>query len=113
MSRTATAAVAAILLSGPAPGDAQQDRIRAKLLAKPTWTFEMARRGGDVHTGKAWFVEKDGKLIGYMEVGFKCDSEVTLRPDGFDMETCASPAKRFVESNDEFKATFGSPPPHS
>jgi len=108
MSRPATAAVAAILLTRPTPGDAQHDQIRAKLLAKPTWTLEMARPGGNVLTGQAWFVEKDGKLIGYIEFGFRCDSVVTLRADGFDMETCAAPAKQFVQSGDEFKAAFGS-----
>jgi hypothetical protein len=108
MTRMATAALAALLLIGPALSDAQQDQIRAKLLAKPTWTFEMTRTGGNLHTGKAWFAEHDGKLIGYIEAGFKCDSEVTLRADGFDMETCAPPDKQFVQSGDEFKATFGS-----
>jgi hypothetical protein len=69
-------------LSDSALGGAQQDQIRAKLLARPTWTLEMAHPGGNVHTGQAWFVEKDGKLIGYIEFGFKCDSEVTVRADG-------------------------------
>ena len=68
----------------------------------------MARPGGNVLTGQAWFVERDAKLIGYIEVGFKCDSEVTLRAGGFDVETCTAPAKRFVQSDDEFNATLGS-----
>jgi hypothetical protein len=105
MIKTVTAAVAAILLSGPALGD--PETIRAKLLGTPAWAFEQGR-AGNVHNGKAWFAEKDGKLLGYIEAGFKCDSEVTLRADGFDMETCAAPDKRFVQSGDEFKAIFGS-----
>jgi len=62
----------------------------------------------NVNRGKAWFVVKDGKLIGYLDDGWKCDSEVTLRFDGFDIETCTSDDKRFVRLGDEFKATFGS-----
>jgi hypothetical protein len=65
-------------------------------------------RPGKVDSGKAWFAEKDGKLIGYIDIGMKCDSEVTLRADGFDMEVCFAGDKRFVRSGNEFKATFGS-----
>jgi hypothetical protein len=107
---TVAAALAAILLSGPALSDSP-DQIRAKLLATPVWIYEWKVPNappGKVNTGKAWFAEKDGKLIGYLDDGWKCDSEVTLRQDGFDMETCAAPDKRFVQSGDAFKATFGS-----
>ena len=77
MTRTATAALAVILLSSPAVSDAHPDHIRAKLLATPVWALEWARRGR-VQSGKVWFVEKDGKLIGHVNSGFKCDNEVTL-----------------------------------
>jgi hypothetical protein len=99
MTKMATAAVAAILLSGPALGE--PETIRAKLLGTPTWAFEQGR-AGNIHNGKAWFAEKDGKLIGYIEAGFKCDSEVTLQADGFDMETCAGsvPLWHFANGND-------------
>ena len=63
---------------------------------------------GKLDRGKARFAEKDGKLIGYVDAGAKCDSEVLLRPDGFDMATCSNGDKRFVRSGDEFKATFAS-----
>lgn len=63
---------------------------------------------GKVNSGKAWFAEKDGKLTGYLDDGLKCDSEGTLRADGFDMETCSAGDKQFVRSGDEFKATLGS-----
>ena len=66
------------------------------------------RAPGKVNSGKAWFAEKDGKLIGYLDDGLKCDSEGTLRADGFDMETCSAGDKQFVRSGDEFKATLGS-----
>jgi hypothetical protein len=114
---TVAAALAAILLSGPALSDDATDQVRSKLLAAPAWAYEQAQapdnadahgRPGKVERGKAWFAEKDGKLIGYIDTGWKCDSEVTLRQDGFDMETCAAPDKRFVQSGDAFKATFGS-----
>jgi len=75
---TVTAALAAILLSGPALSDDQSDQIRSKLLATPVWAFEWARPG-KVDSGKAWFAEKDGKLIGYIDTGLKCDSEGALQ----------------------------------
>jgi hypothetical protein len=102
---TVTAALAAILLSGPALSDDRPEHIRAQLLATPVWTFEWARPD-KVHSGKAWFAEKDGKLIGYIDTGMKCDNEVTLRTDGFDMDTCYHGGDmRFVRSGDEFKST--------
>ena len=106
---TVTAALVAILLSSPALSDTP-DQIRAKLLATPVWAYEWKvpnAPSGKVNTGKAWFAEKDGKLIGYLDDGWKCDSEVTLRADGFDMETCADGDKQFVRSGDGFTATFG------
>jgi hypothetical protein len=108
MSKIAAATVALILLSFPALGDPQA--IRAKLLGIPVWIFREgyeAKWPDQVHVGKVKFAEKDGKLIGYIDSGFKCDSEVTLREDGFDMETCVPPDKQFTQSGDEFKASFG------
>lgn len=111
MNRTAIAAVAAILLSGPALSADHPDHIRAQLLAKPVWVYEWFQPPGqidahgiacEVNTGKAWFAEKNGKLIGYLDDGGKCDCEVKLRADGFDMETCADGGKRFVRSGDGF-----------
>src|SRR5258708_958338 len=108
---TVTAALAAILLSGPALSDDQSDQNRSKMLATPVWAYEQAQppgyadahgRPGKVDIGKAWFAEKEGKLIGYLDIGMKCDSEVTLRADGFDMETCAAGDKQFVQSGDAF-----------
>jgi hypothetical protein len=114
---TVTAALVAILLSGPALSDDASDQVRSTLLATPVWAYESGQTPGHadphggpgkVDSGKAWFAEKDGKLIGYIDIGMKCDSEVTLRADGFDMEVCFAGDKRFVRSGDEFKATFGS-----
>jgi hypothetical protein len=113
----AAAAVTLILLSGPAVSGDHPDHIRAQLLATPVWVYEWFQPpgqadahgiAGKVNSGKAWFAEKDGKLIGYLDDGVKCDSEVTLRADGFDMETCAAGDKRFVRSGDGFAARFGS-----
>jgi hypothetical protein len=93
---------------------AAQMVIRAILLSTPEWAWEQERSQdhadptgslGKLDRGKARFAEKDGKLIGHVD---KCDSEVVLRPDGFDMAKCSDGEKRFVRSGDEFKATFGS-----
>ena len=90
---TVTAAIAAIHLCGPAlGGDAGTDEIRARLLGTPLWVYEWAKdiptAPGKVDSGKVSFVEKDGKLIGFVDVGFKCSNEVRLRADGFDFENC-------------------------
>lgn len=110
MPRTAMAAVAAILLSGPALGDDAQ--IRAMLLGTRVWVYEWGPNPvgapGKVDSGKVSFVEKDGKLIGVMDVGFKCDNEVRLRADGFDFENCGSNDMQYVRSGNEFKNTSGS-----
>ena len=50
----------------------------------------MARPGRQMYMpAKLGSWKGTAKLIGYIEVGFKCDSEVTLRAGGFDVETCA------------------------
>jgi len=116
---TVTAALAPILLCGPAFGDdAGTDEIRARLLGTPVWVYEWGQSkdhpdphgaAGKVETGKVSFVEKDGKLIGKIDIGFKCDNAVTLRADGFDLEPCpGSNDLQYVRSGNEFKATFGS-----
>ena len=96
MTRTIMAAVASILLCGPAFGDdAGTDQIRATLLGTPEWVYEWGQpkdhpdpqgARGKVNTAKMWFVEKDGKLIGVLDGGFKCSNEVRLRANGFDFE---------------------------
>jgi hypothetical protein len=63
---------------------------------------------GKVETGKVSFVEKDGKLIGVIDMGWKCDNEVTLRADGFSLENCMGIDLQYVRFGDEFKAMFGS-----
>ena len=116
---TTTAAIAALLLCGPAFSDEATDQVRATLLATGVWTFEWGQRpgtpdphgaAGRIQTGKVSFVEKDSKLIGVIDVGLKCDNEVTLRADGFDLESCVhgSNSLQYVRSGNEFKATFGS-----
>jgi len=114
MTKTSIA-VTAILLSPPA--FAQPDQIRARLLATPVWTFETSQDPnapdahgirGKVDRGTARFVEREGKLVGYVDEGVKCDNEVNLRLDGFDFETCFGGEKRFIRTGDEFKATAGS-----
>ena len=116
---TVTAATAAILLCGPAFSDEATDQIRVTLLATPMWAYEWGQRlgtpdphgaAGKVQTGKVSFVEKDGKLSAVIDVGLKCDNEVTLRAAGFDLEGCVHGATtlQFVRSGNEFKATFGS-----
>ena len=117
MTRTAMAAMAFILLCGPALGeDAGTDQIRATLLGTPEWVYEWGQpkdhpdpqgARGKVNTGKMWFVEKDGKLIGVMDVGFKCSNEVRLRADGFDFENCRGSDYLYVRSGNEFKNTDG------
>jgi hypothetical protein len=102
---TVAAALAAILLSGPALSDSP-DQIRAKLLATPEWKYEWGPPG-KVETGKVSFVEKDGKLIGKIDEGFKCDNEVTLRVDGFYMNNCLGNNLQYVSSGNEFKARHG------
>lgn len=118
MTRTIMAAVVAILLSGPALGDdAGTDQIRARLLGTPVWVYEWGQplgtpnqQGGPgkVETGKVSFVEKDGKLIGVIDEGWKCSNEVTLRADGFDLQNCRGYDLQYVRSGNEFKATSGS-----
>ena len=106
------AAVASILLCGPALGDdAGADQIRARLLATPVWVYEWAKdiptAPGKVDSGKVSFVEKDGKLIGVVDVGLKCSNEVRLRADGFDFENCRGNDMHYVLSGNEFKNTDG------
>jgi hypothetical protein len=123
MTRTTAVALAAILVSGAARSEEVPDQIhaarqviRATLLGNSMWAYEWGQPGqvdangvlGKVNSGKAWFAEKDGELIGYLHDGWKCDSEVKLRGDGFDMEACANGDKPFVRNGDEFKATLGS-----
>ena len=117
MTRTAMAAVAAILLSGAAlGGDAGTDQIRATLLGTPVWVYEWGQplgtpnpvgAPGKVERGKVSFVEKDGKLIGVLDVGLKCSNEVRLRADGFDFENCRGYDYQYVRSGNEFKNTDG------
>jgi hypothetical protein len=115
---TVTAALAAILLCGPALGDdAGTDEIRARLLGTPVWVYEwgaplvtpnpVAPGKVKVGTGKVSFVEKDGKLLGVMDVGLKCSNEVRLRTDGFDFENCRGNNMQYVRSGNEFKNTDG------
>ena len=124
MTRTTAVALAALLVSGAARSEEVPDQlhaalqvIRTTLLGKATWAFEWGQQPGQadahgtpgkVNSGKAWFAEKDGKLVGYLDDGWKCNSEVKLRADGFDMEACAGGDKWFVQNGNEFKATFGS-----
>lgn len=109
MIRTTTKAMAAILVGCPALAHAGSDQIRAKLLGTAEWAYQTSRAGGMTsHKGKVWFVEEDGKLIGYVDAGWNCDAEVTVRPDGFDMEICTAGDKHFVRSGDGFTATLGS-----
>jgi hypothetical protein len=105
MIKMMAATLTVILLSGPALAD---DEIRAGLLATPVWTYQWMA-SGTVHKGKVSFVEKDGKLTGIIDVGFKCSNEVTLRADGFDMEACghwSGHEIQYVRSGNEFKATI-------
>jgi hypothetical protein len=112
---TVAAALAAILLSGPALSDSP-DQIRAMLLATPEWRYEWGQPlghpdphggPGKVETGKVSFVEKDGRLIGKIDEGFKCDNEVTLFVDGFYMDNCLGNNLQYVSSGNEFKARHG------
>ena len=75
-------------------------------MGTPVWTYECGQPPGQVdahgapgkvNSGKAWFEEKDSKLIGYLDDGWKCDSEVKILADGFDMETCLGGEKQFAE----------------
>jgi len=113
MTRTVMTAIAAILLTSPALSETPE-QIRAKLLATPEWKYEWATpmdrpdphgAPGKVQTGKVSFVEKDAKLIGKIDEGLKCDNEVKLRVDGFNMENCGGQDLQFVSSGNEFKAT--------
>ena len=115
MTMTTTAALIVILLISPVM--AQPDQIRARLLATPVWTFETSQDPnapdahgirGKIDRGTARFVEREGKLVGYVDEGVKCDNEVNLRSDGFDFETCFGGEKRFVRTGDDFKAAAGS-----
>jgi hypothetical protein len=108
--------MAAILLSSPAQSDSP-DQIRAKLLGTPVWAYEWGQSKdhpdphgapGKVETGKVSFAERAGKLIGVIDVGWKCDNEVTLHADGFELETCMGHDLQYVRSGNEFKAAFGS-----
>lgn len=113
MTRTIMTAIAVILLNHPALSETPE-QIRAKLLAAPEWKYEWATplgqpdphgAPGKIQTGKVSFVERDAKLIGKIDEGFKCDNEVTLRVDGFNMENCGGLDLQFVASGNEFKAT--------
>ena len=114
-----TAAVTSTLLCSPALGeDAGPDQIRAKLLGTPSWVLEWTQdkahsdphgAPGKVETGKVSFVEKDGRLIGIIDAGWKCSNEVTLRSERFNLEPCnLGNDLRYVRSGNEFRATFGS-----
>lgn len=116
---TITTAMASILLCGPVFGeDGSTDQIRARLLGTPVWLYEWGQSkdhpdahgaAGKVSTGKVSFIEKDGKLIGKIDEGWKCDNAVRLRTDGFDFEDCPGGRDlRYVRSGGEFKASFGS-----
>jgi hypothetical protein len=118
MTRTAAAALTVIFLSCPTVVYAEPDQIRAKLLGTPVWAYEWSQdkvhsdphgAPGKVEAGKVSFVEKDGKLIGIIDAGWKCSNEVTLRAEGFNLEPCnVGSDLRYVQSGSEFKATFGS-----
>jgi hypothetical protein len=112
----ATVAMATILLSSPALSDSP-DRIRSILLGTPVWAYEWGQSkdhpdahgaAGKVETGKVSFADKDGKLVSALDEGLKCDNEVRLRADGFDLEDCWGRDLRYVRSGNEFRATFGS-----
>jgi hypothetical protein len=115
MTRTMMAAVASILLCGPAlGGDAATDHIGAMLLATPVWVYEWGHLPGTptpakFGSGQVTFVEKDGKLIGVLvvDVDLKCSNEVRLRADGFDFENCRGSDYLYVRSGNEFKNTDG------
>jgi hypothetical protein len=86
-------------------------------LGKSMWAYERRQppghvdahgAPGQVNSGKAWFEEMEGKLIGHLEDAGRCDSQVHLQADGFEMATCAGDAGRFIRNGDEFKAAFGS-----
>ena len=89
MTRTIMTAIAVILLNHPALSETPE-QIRAKLLAAPEWKYEWATPLGqpDPHGAPG-----------------KCDNEVTLRVDGFNMENCGGLDLQFVASGNEFKAT--------
>src|SRR5215213_5961289 len=98
MTKTMMAAVASILLCGPALGEeGSTDQIFARLLGRPVWLYEWGQpkdhsdvhgAAGKVETGKVSFADKDGKLVAAIEEGLKCDNAVRLRADGFDLEDC-------------------------
>ena len=118
MTRTAAAALTVIFLSCPTMVNAEPDQIRAKLLGTPVWAYGWGQSKdhpdphgapGKVSTGKVSFIEKDGKLIGKIDEGWKCDNAVTLRVVGFELENCPGGKDlQYVWSGNEFKATFGS-----
>ena len=117
MTRTAAAAVTAILLSCPTVVNAESDQIRAKLLGTPVWAYKLGQSKdhsdvhgahGKVETGKVSFTDKDGKLVAAIDEGLKCDNEVRLRADGFDLEDCWGRDLQYVRSGNEFKASFSS-----
>lgn len=120
---TTAGVLAGVLSTGPALSEEVPDQlhdarmfIRARLLGVTAWSYERAQSPGHggphaaqgkLDQGRAWFTEKNGKVTGHIDDGLKCDSEVTLKEDGFDMATCADGDKRFVQSADKFTATFG------
>lgn len=119
-----TVSIAVSFSSWPAMSEEVPDQlhaaklgIRATLLGAAKWAYESGQLPNkpDPHDarvklnrGTVWFSEKDGKLVGHIDNGHKCESEVALRPDGFDMVACSSGEKHFIRSGDEFKATIGS-----
>jgi hypothetical protein len=112
----ATVAIATILVSSPALSDSP-DQIRSVLLGTPVWLYAWAQSKdhpdahggkGKIDTGKISFVDKDGKLVAAIDEGVKCNNEVRLRPDGFDLEDCWGRDLQYVRSGNEFMAKFGS-----
>jgi hypothetical protein len=117
-------ALAAILVSGAARSEevpdqiyAAQQVIRTMLLGKSMWAYERTQppahvdahgARSQVNSGKAWFEEMEGKLIGHLQDGGRCASEVKLQADGFDWATCAGNDRHFVRNGDEYNAVFGS-----
>ena len=113
MTRTIMAAVASILLCGPALGDdAGTDQIRAMLLATPVWVYEWGHLPGPTPakfgSGEVSFIKRrqlDWRLV--LDVDFRCSNEVRLRADGFDFVNCRASDYQYVRSGNEFTNTSG------
>lgn len=114
MIRTIVAALSACLVTSGASAVDDLCRftancdyeIRERLLGAPAWHFEWTRAQRTTG-GMIRFEQQGYKLIGLIDAGWKCDSEVEFVEGGFRLDTCATGVQLFVQVDDTYQSFFG------